>query len=311
MNPKLTMERTTTSVRGRGGAGGRATAAQCGSARNRGQRAARGHGDEHAKGSRAAQVGARGNRAAQPGREPGTAGTTAAARGLQRRVRGPDEVQDGRPGTGGTKLGNHPGTDHRRLLRLAEATDERRSLRSDAGRESDGPATVDDQHGVATYRAVHRRQHDTGGAVGTPDEHGHRRHLARALRRSGVEEHLEANGPVLSVKVAIAIDTMRRHGRSGMLYDSSDQGSHDQVAFPEKHFDPNWNRSGKCGRSAAKGRNRTGWEPGHQTDDTGSRSLTEAWNPRNALVGAPHTDNERRARLAGVSLDPLDDLPQT
>ena len=26
---------------------------------------------------------------------------------------------------GGTKLGNHPGTDHRRLLRLAEATDER------------------------------------------------------------------------------------------------------------------------------------------------------------------------------------------
>ena len=66
-----------------------------------------------------------------------------------------------------------------------------------------------------------------------------------ALRRSGVEEHLEANGPVLSVKVAIAIDTMRRHGRSGMLYDSSDQGSHDQVAFPEKHFDPNWKPFGE------------------------------------------------------------------
>ena len=66
-----------------------------------------------------------------------------------------------------------------------------------------------------------------------------------ALRRSGIEEHLEANGPVLTVKVAIAIDTMRKFGRSGMLYDSNDRGTRDQIAFPEKHFDPNWRPFGE------------------------------------------------------------------
>ena len=47
------------------------------------------------------------------------------------------------------------------------------------------------------------------------------RHLAtdvrNALRRSGIEEHLDANGPVMPVMVAIAIDTMMKHGRSGIL----------------------------------------------------------------------------------------------
>ena len=61
-----------------------------------------------------------------------------------------------------------------------------------------------------------------------------------ALRKSGVEEHLDMNGPVMPARVAIAIDTMLKHERSGMLYDSDDRGTHDQIEFPEKHFDPDW-----------------------------------------------------------------------
>ncbi len=76
-----------------------------------------------------------------------------------------------------------------------------------------------------------------------------------ALRRSGIEEHLEANGPVLTIKVAIAIDTMRKHGRTGILYDSNDRGTHDQIAFPEKFFDPNWKPFGKEKPSVKLGEN--------------------------------------------------------
>ena len=61
-----------------------------------------------------------------------------------------------------------------------------------------------------------------------------------ALRSSGIEEHLEANGTLIPVKVAIAIDTMVKYGRSGILYDSDDRGTRERITFPEKHFDPKW-----------------------------------------------------------------------
>ena len=61
-----------------------------------------------------------------------------------------------------------------------------------------------------------------------------------ALRSSGIEEHLEANETLIPVKVAIAIDTMVKYGRSGILYDSDDRGTRERITFPEKHFDPKW-----------------------------------------------------------------------
>ena len=66
-----------------------------------------------------------------------------------------------------------------------------------------------------------------------------------ALSRSGLEEHLDANGPVMPVMVAIAIDTMVKHERSGVLYDSEDRGTRDRIAFLDKHFDPNWKPLGQ------------------------------------------------------------------
>ena len=81
--------------------------------------------------------------------------------------------------------------------------------------------------------------------------------VRNALRTSGMEEHLEANGPVMPVMIAIAIDTMIKYGRSGILYDSNDRETHDQVAFPDKHFDPDWKPLAQVLSDRQKARNRT------------------------------------------------------
>ena len=73
-----------------------------------------------------------------------------------------------------------------------------------------------------------------------PEERYRLSEARQALAASGIEEHLDANGPVMPVKVAIAIDTMAKYTRDGLLYDSDDPGTRDQVTFPNKHFEPGW-----------------------------------------------------------------------
>ena len=67
----------------------------------------------------------------------------------------------------------------------------------------------------------------------------------RALAASGVEAHLDANGPVMPVEVAIAIDTMAKYRKTGMLYDSKEPQTRDRIAFPNKHFEPGWKAFGQ------------------------------------------------------------------
>ena len=59
-----------------------------------------------------------------------------------------------------------------------------------------------------------------------------------ALAASGIEDHLDANGPSMPIKVAIAIETMAKHQKTGVLYDSERPETNDQIAFPDKHFEP-------------------------------------------------------------------------
>ena len=68
-----------------------------------------------------------------------------------------------------------------------------------------------------------------------------------ALAASGIEDHLDANGPAMPIKVAIAIETMAKHQKTGVLYDSKRPETKDQIAFPDKHFEPGW-------KPVAKGR---------------------------------------------------------
>ena len=48
------------------------------------------------------------------------------------------------------------------------------------------------------------------------------------------------NGPVMPTKMAIAIETMAKHRQTGVLYDSNRPETTDQIAFPNKHFEPGW-----------------------------------------------------------------------
>lgn len=50
---------------------------------------------------------------------------------------------------------------------------------------------------------------------------------------------------MIPLKVAIAIDTMVKHGREGVLYDSDDGKTREQVTLRDKHFDPNWKPLGQ------------------------------------------------------------------
>ena len=61
-----------------------------------------------------------------------------------------------------------------------------------------------------------------------------------ALSASGIEDHLDTNGPAMPIKVAIAIETMAKHQKTGVLYDSERPETKDQIAFPDKHFEPGW-----------------------------------------------------------------------
>ena len=49
----------------------------------------------------------------------------------------------------------------------------------------------------------------------------------------------------MPTRVAIAIRTMAKHRRTGVLYDSDDPKSVDRIAFPNKHFDPGWKPFGQ------------------------------------------------------------------
>ena len=87
---------------------------------------------------------------------------------------------------------------------------------------------------------------------------------ARAgLSSSGIEEHLDRNGPVMPIKVAIAIEMMAKHGRTGVLYDSDDPRSVDRIAFPNKHFEPGWKPFGRIVEDRKGGR--AGGDPGRAT----------------------------------------------
>lgn len=44
------------------------------------------------------------------------------------------------------------------------------------------------------------------------------------------------NGPTMPIKMAIAIETMAKYKRTGVLYDSQNRATRDQVAFPNKHW---------------------------------------------------------------------------
>ena len=73
-----------------------------------------------------------------------------------------------------------------------------------------------------------------------PDERYPLAEARAALSASGIEEHLDANGPVMPTKMAIAIETMAKHRQTGVLYDSNRPETTDQIAFPNKHFEPGW-----------------------------------------------------------------------
>jgi len=80
----------------------------------------------------------------------------------------------------------------------------------------------------------------TIGAGALPDERYPLKEARTALAASGVDEHLDTNGPTMPIKMAIAIETMTKYKRTGTLYDSNNPATKNQVAFPNKHFEPGW-----------------------------------------------------------------------
>ena len=105
----------------------------------------------------------------------------------------------------------------------------------------------------------------------------------------------------MPTRVAIAIRTMAKHRRTGVLYDSDDPKSVDRIAFPNKHFDPGWKPFGqiledrKAVRAGGDPSNlTTPQRPAKSTRRSPSRVRSGPGNRARATQSAGDPDGPRR-----------------